>query len=103
MSTILIRKIPVLVELPEISTTWSLRLKFVQIKDRIKDSQRFKLPSYDILLQKILSKTRILILKAEKKISFWLQSLREKSTKKKDDDKYWQQVKTSIQEKEEES
>lgn len=93
---ILVRKVPVLAKLPEIPRGFDFKIKILQIKEKIKNSKYLKLPSFAILLQKVLSKIRILILKAENKTSFWLQKLREKSKKKKENDKYWQELKKSI-------
>jgi len=98
MCLIVFRKIPALAELPEIPGGFDLKIKILQIKEKIKNFKYFKPLSLEILLQKILSKIRILSLKAEKKTSLWLQKLREKSTKKKENDKYWQELKESIDE-----
>ncbi len=96
MGVILFRKVPVLTELPEVSGGFGFKIKFLQIKEKIRNSKYFKLLSFEVLLQKVLSKIRILSLKAENKISIWLQKLREKSQKKKENDKYWQELKKSI-------
>lgn len=96
MVTIVLRKAPALAELPEIPGGFDLRLKFLRMKEKFKNFKYFKSPSFEVFLQKVLSKIRILSLKIEKKTSFWLQKLREKSTKKKENDKYWQDLKESI-------
>ncbi|MBZ9569724.1 hypothetical protein KJA16_02275 [Patescibacteria group bacterium] len=96
MGVILFRKVPVLTELSEVPGGFDFKIKFLQIKEKIKNSKYFKLLSFEVLLQKVLSKIRILSLKAENKISIWLQKLREKSQKKKENDKYWQELKKSI-------
>jgi len=96
MVVIVFRKIPVLAELSEIPGGFDFKIKILQIKKKIKNSEYFKLPSFEILLQKVLSKIRILTLKTENKVSVWLQKLREKSKKKKENDKYWQKLKKSI-------
>lgn len=98
MGTILYRKIPILAELPEIPGGLNLKAKILRLKEKIKNLKYFESISFDILLQKILSKIRILSLKAEKKTSLWLQKLREKSAKKKENDKYWEELKESIEE-----
>lgn len=98
MGTILFRKIPVLVQLPETPAGLGLKLKIQKIVGKIKSFKFFKIPSFDILLQKILSKIRILTLKIERKISTWLQKMREKSQKKEENDQYWQKIKESIEE-----
>lgn len=96
LGTIVFRKIPVLAELPEIPRGFDFQIKLLRIKEKIKKSKYFKTSSFEILLQKVLSKIRILSLKIEKKTSFWLQRLREKSKKKEENDKYWEKLKGSI-------
>ena len=96
MGVILFRKIPVLAELPEVPGGFSLKIKILEIKEKIKNSKYFRLPSSEIFLQRVLSKIKILTLKIEKKTSFWLQRSRDKSKKKKENDKYWQKLKKSI-------
>lgn len=96
MGVILFRKIPILVELPEVPGGFNFKIKILGIKEKIKNSKYFKLPSSEIFLQRVLSKIKILTLKVEKKTSFWLQRSREKSKKKKENDKYWQELKNSI-------
>jgi len=98
ISAILYRKIPLLAELPETSEDFKLKRRFLLLKEKIKNFKT-KLPSFDIVLQKILSKIRILTLKLESKISNWLQKLREKSTKQKENEKYWTNFKDSINQK----
>lgn len=101
MGVILFRKIPLIKKLPETARGLSFETKVLKIKEKIKKLKYSKSPSFEILLQKVLSKIRILSLKAESKTSSWLQRLREKSMKKKENDKYWQKLKESIdQEKE---
>ncbi|MDI6591875.1 MAG: hypothetical protein QME61_03000 [Patescibacteria group bacterium] len=97
MGIILYRKIPVLAKLPEVSFKREENL-FLRIKNKIKEIIPLKSFSYEILLQKILSKIRILSLKTDNKIANWLQKLREKSQKKKfeENDNYWQKIKKSI-------
>ena len=96
MGIILFRKISALVKLPEVSGAFGIKIKFIQIRNKIKISKYFKLPSFEIFLQRVLSKIRILSLKAENKVSIWLQRLREKSRKKEENDQYWQKLKKSI-------
>jgi hypothetical protein len=101
MAIILFRKIPLIKKLPETAGGLSFETKISKIKGKIKKIKYSESPSFEILLQKVLSKIRILSLKTEKKTSSWLQRLREKSIKKKENDKYWQKLKTSIQEEKE--
>lgn len=92
MVVIIYRKIPVLVELPEILPEKGESI-VLKLKEKIKILNSFKNFPYEIFLQKILSKIRILFLKAENKTFNWLQRLREKSKKKKEEDNYWEEIK----------
>ena len=93
MAIIIIRKIPILAELPiqEVKRPKVLKI----IKEKIKINGKVKLFSGDILLQKMLSNIRILTLKTDSKTSDWLAKLRQKSIKKKNSfsDDYWQKLK----------
>jgi hypothetical protein len=95
---ILFRKIPVLAQLPEVPTSFDFKIKIQKIAGKIKNSKYFKTPPFEILLQKVLSKVRILTLKIENKTGSLLQKLREKSEKKKENDQYWRKLKKSITE-----
>ena len=94
LGIIIFRKIPFLLQLPEIAPA---RIDWQSFVSRIKTQKPFKDFSFEILLQKILSKVRILTLKTDNKTSGWLQGLREKSKKKKfgEDDNYWENVRKS--------
>jgi len=96
MALIVWRKIPVLVQLPE-SVGKNQESLFLQIKKIITNINFFKKFSWYIFLQKVLSKIRILTLKAENKTAQWLKELREKSQKQKnfENKNYWQELKKS--------
>lgn len=101
MTIIIVRKIPVLAQLPEVPTRFDfkiIKIKIQKIAEKIKNFKYLKIPSFEILLQKILSKIRILTLKIENKTGNWLQKLREKTKKKKENDKYWEKLTKSINE-----
>ena len=98
MGVILFRKIPVLAQLPEISPIPSFNTRIRKFLEKIKIIKHFKLPPFEIFLQKILSKIKILTLKIETKTEDWLRKLREKTQKKKENEKYWQELKKSIKE-----
>ena len=98
MTIIIVRKIPVLAQLPEVPTKFDFKIKIQKIAEKIKNFKYLKIPSFEILLQKILSKIRILTLKIENKTDGWLQKLREKTQKKKENDKYWKKLTKSINE-----
>jgi len=96
MGVILFRKIPVLLTLPEILP--QKESFFSKLKKRLKKLNPFRNFSYEIFLQKILTKIRILSLKTDNKTFNWLQKLREKYQKKKIEkkDNYWEEVKKEI-------
>ena len=100
MGAIISRKIPVLMELPEIPARDSWKDTLSKLKEKIKILNPFKSFSYEIFLQKLLSKIRILSLKTDNKTFNWLQKLREKSQKKKnlENDNYWEEIKKSTTE-----
>ena len=81
---ILVRKIPVLVNLPPAPSAAPPPL-----------SLRFPGLSKKEFLQKILSKIRTLSLKTDRQAAVWLQKLRTDSKKKSfgENDNYWQEVK----------
>lgn len=97
MGVILFRKIPVLAELPDVLPQKEEGKLFLKLKEKIKILNPFKKFSFEIFLQKLLSKIRILTLKTENKTFNWLQKLREKSQKKKfkENDNYWEELKKS--------
>ncbi len=89
LSAILFRKAPVLAKLPEndldLKKSFSLRLR--------KNLKNVHGVDYEIYLQKVLSRVRIITLKTEHKTGSWLENLRRKNHKKashKDD--YWEQL-----------
>ena len=93
---IIVRKIPVLLTLPEILL--QKESFFSKLKERLKKLNPFRNFSYEIFLQKILTKIRILSLKTDNKTFNWLQKLREKYQKNKIEkkDNYWEEVKKEI-------
>jgi hypothetical protein len=103
ISVIIFRKIPVLLSSPEVSVKEEPKIKlFKGLKERIKNSKYFKADFFEILLQKIISKTRILSLKMENKTADWLKRLRERSQRKKikTEDNFWEELKKSTKEEE---
>ena len=65
-----------------------------RIKNSIQNNGTVKRLSFDILLQKLLSKIRVLTLRTEHKTGAMLQQLRQKSLEKKKKlaDDYWQKI-----------
>lgn len=99
MGIIILRKIPVLVTLP--SEILSPKEGVISgLKDKIKKISLFRDFSYELLLQKMLSRIRILTLKTENKTFNWIQKLKEKTQKKEiENDNYWEEVKKSTNKK----
>jgi len=94
MALIVFRKMPVLVELNPQERKCSILGK---LKQGVKKNGFVKtFSSSELLLQKVLSKFRILTLRTETKTSAWLTELRQKSIKekKKFKDDYWKKLKT---------
>ncbi len=100
IGVIVFRKLPILIQLPE-TTYPQVQLKEVFNLRKIGELTSSKHFSFNILLQKIVSKIRILVLKTDTKTSNLLQKLREKSQKNKfdEDDNYWQEIKKSTRNK----
>jgi len=99
MGVILLRKVPVLIELSEVPIKpFQWKDNSLKLIEGLKSLNPFKSFSPEIFLQKILSRIRILTLKTDSKTSSWLQKLREKSQKKKfkGSDNYWEDIKTSL-------
>lgn len=96
MGIIIYRKLPVLAELPEVTQEPRENL-LLRLKNKIYSISFVKNFSFALVLQKILSKIRILILRTENKVASWLQKLRAKSQKKNnfEKDNYWQDLKNS--------
>jgi len=98
ISIILLRKIPALIELPEVVEKPQERGLTLKLKKRVGNV----FPK-EIVLQKTLSRFRILMLKIEKKTDDLLQKLRKKSKEKQktnDSDKEeWQDLKGLIEDK----
>lgn len=96
MGIIIYRKVPLLLEPLEIAP---IQFNWKEQLVKIKNLPLLKDFSFEILLQKILSKIRILTLKTDSKTSSWLQRLRERSKKKKleeeEGDDYWEKIKSS--------
>ncbi len=94
---ILLRKIPLLLQLPE---TAAAPFNWKEFLLRIKNSSPLKDFSFEMFLQKILSRIRVLTLKTDSKTSNWLQRLRARSQQKKfeENDKYWEDIKKSTKE-----
>lgn len=94
MAVILLRKIPVLTKLPE--TSGGVRnFLAAGIKGGLKKMPLLRGFSYELYLQKLLSRVRVLTMKTENKTGHWLESLRQRNNKKNhtQNDNYWDELK----------
>jgi len=92
LAAIILKKLPILAELPVKEIEEDKILKKIRKKVI---GKKIKFTSGNIVLQKALSKIRILTLKTDKKTSLWLSKLRQKSIEKKESfsEDYWQKLK----------
>ena len=86
------KKLPALTQLPE------LRERSVETLAQNQSVRSFKLPGFkpispEMVLQKIISRFRVFILKTDSKTSNWLENLRQKSQKNLTDNNYWKELK----------
>ena len=99
MTIIIFRKIPALIELSDIPPVEGEKKLFSKLKEKIKILNPLKSLSYEVFLQKTLSKIRILSLKSENKTYNWLKRLRIKAKIRKNlDANYWEEIKKSTKE-----
>ncbi len=92
MGIIIIRKIPVLVELsPQEIEPGHLK----GFREKIKNNRTLRFFSGELLLQKMLSGIKVLTLRTGNKTSAWLANSRRRSLDKKDkfSDDYWRRIK----------
>lgn len=95
---VVFRKIPVLLNLPETESEGVKENFTLKLIRKIKEINPWKNFSYEIFLQKILTKIRILSLKTDNQTSNLLQRLRTKYRQKKveQNDNYWEKIKEEI-------
>jgi hypothetical protein len=91
LGIIIFQKLPRLLELPEVAPS---SFKWQDLFSKIKNVPPFRGISFEIILQKVLSRIRVLTLKTDSKTSSWLQRLRERERKKKfgENDNYWKEI-----------
>ncbi len=90
ISVILLKKIPALVQLPDsASPEGSAGSLLKNGLKKIPGSQRF---DYELYLQKMLSRVRVLTLKTENKTGNWLERLRQRRNGNSNDG-YWEELK----------
>jgi len=89
---LILRKMPILVSLPK-NEEVVLGTGFFS---KIKSFPVFKSFSFEVFLQRIISRIRVLSLKTDHKTFHWLKKLREKNQKDKlENGSYWEQIKNS--------
>lgn len=88
------RKTELLVELPDGQPLLDLKYFYTNTAGYIKNVSPLKRDTFGVFLEKTLSRTRVVILRMENKISAWLQHLRKQSQiqKKKKQDHYWKDL-----------
>jgi hypothetical protein len=93
--SVVFRKIPILTELPEVREGYLKEPVWTKIENRIKNSKHVKSFSFELFLQKLLSKIRVLTLKIESKTASQLQTLRQRAQRKNllGEDNYWEKLK----------
>ena len=101
MAVILLRKMPVLGKLPERDFAFGNSL-VCGLRGGLKKMPVIKGFSYELYLQKVLSKIRVLTLKTENKTGSWLERLRQKNYQKNqtNHDSYWEALKKAKDDKE---
>lgn len=94
LGVILFRRMPDLVNLPEQPLALQ-KTVVLNIKRGVKKLPVLKSFSYEIYLQRILSRVRVLTLKTDHKTSSWLERLRKKQSQENgsNNDKYWEELK----------
>jgi hypothetical protein len=94
LAVVLLRKVSVLSKLSEPEGDL-IGLLVSGVKNGTKNLPAVRNFSYEIYLQKLLSRVRVLTLKTDHKTSGWLEKLRQKNHKKNhaNNDKYWDELK----------
>lgn len=95
LGSMVVRKVPVLVDLPETEVKKKEGSAKKPLTDRLKKVNPLENSSSRLFLQKLLKKIRILSLKTDNKMFDWLQKLKEDTQRKKirEDEEYWDEVK----------
>jgi hypothetical protein len=90
------KKLPILAGLPQApEKKFDLKPILLKLGEKIKALPFLKNFSFEMLLQKVLSKIRILTLKTENKTFTWLSRLRKRAqdNHNKENDTYWEELK----------
>jgi hypothetical protein len=98
--SLVFKKIPKLKVASEPESIFLKKELKTKIRKRTKEVIKENSNLLELLLHKLLSKIRILFLKAENKLSDWILKLRERSLDRaKEIDSYWNEIRTSIKKK----
>ena len=92
------RKLPVVAGLPLVSEKgFDFKPVLLKLAEKIKTLPFLKNFSFEMLLQKVLSKIRVLTMKTENQTFTWLSQLRKRAQENhnKENDTYWEEVKKS--------
>jgi hypothetical protein len=90
------KKLPILAGLPPaVEKGFELKPILLKLAGRIKTLPFLKNFSFEMLLQKVLSKIRVLTMRTENKTFTWLLQLRKRAQKNhnKENDTYWEELK----------
>jgi hypothetical protein len=89
---VIMRKVSVLSELPDDYVPGDPLV--VRLKRQVGNLPGSEALDYEVHLQKVLSKVRVLTMRTEQKTGSWLEKLRQKSNRKKSrKDNYWEELK----------
>ena len=97
MLVIFYRKAPLLANLPKTTPVFETKRKVLtDLLEKTKNLPFLKDFSFEMALQKVLSRFRVFTLKTENKTSNWLEALRARAKKnnseEKKDDNYWEKL-----------
>jgi len=97
---LILKKVPQLKYYSEVDNSFPKEDLKSKIKEKTKEVIKENSNFLELLLHKLLSKFRILSLKADNKLSDWIIKLRERSLERtKGIDSYWNEIRNSINKK----
>jgi hypothetical protein len=91
IAVFLYRKIPVLVELPEVKNISEPEIS--KLGEEEMTAERKEELSFHVFLEKVLRRVKILTLKIENKTSNWIEELGHQNKNKNFNDNYWEELK----------
>ena len=99
MLGLVFKKLPILAGLPLVQEKkFDLKPILLKLAEKIKTLPFLKNFSFEIFLQKVLSKIRVLIMKTENKTFTWISQLRKRAqdNHNKENDTYWEELKNQV-------